>query len=178
MNLVIKKSKDCVSVCCTGAFIIEAMLTVLVSWYVFLSVLQAGSTRLNICAWYNGIGCRSYFVGFRELGFREPVKLRQIGVPTWGLALRRLSKLSWCSIFKTHNRLHPISDSQPDSSLPDYLNLINIRACLMKSGKCEAQIVKADYGCVYLNIWILEYLTDIRRGIWPRIKADYQVIFE
>ncbi len=31
-----------------------------------IRVLQAGSTRLNICAWNNGIGRRSYFVGFRD----------------------------------------------------------------------------------------------------------------
>ena len=31
-----------------------------------IRVLQAGSTRLNIRAWNNGIGRRSYFVGFRE----------------------------------------------------------------------------------------------------------------
>ena len=32
-----------------------------------------------------------------------------------------ISKSSRCSILKTHNRLYLIPDSQPDSSLPDYL---------------------------------------------------------
>ena len=31
-----------------------------------IRVLQAGMIRLNIRAWNNGIGRRSYFVGFRE----------------------------------------------------------------------------------------------------------------
>ena len=48
----------------------------------------------------------------------------------------------------------------------------------MKSGKREAQIVKADYGCVRLNTQILEYLTAMGRGIQPQIKANFQVIFE
>ena len=31
-----------------------------------IRVLKAGLSRLNIRAWNNGIGSRSYFVGFRE----------------------------------------------------------------------------------------------------------------
>ena len=49
----------------------------------------------------------------------------------------------------------------------------HIPTCLMKSGKREARVVKADYGCVNSNTPILEYLTTIQRGIRPRIKADY-----
>ena len=56
--------------------------------------------------------------------------------------------------------------------------LINIRTCLMKSGKHESRIVKADYGCVNSNNWILKYLTAIQHGIQPQIKADFRVIFE
>ena len=41
-------------------------------------------------------------------------------------------------------------------------SLINIRVCLMKSGECQARIVKADYGCVNSNTWmpdqVLSYL--------------------
>ena len=55
--------------------------------------------------------------------------------------------------------------------------MLNICMCLMKSGKREARIVKADYGCVNLNTLILKYLTTIQCGIQPQIKADYQVIF-
>ena len=43
----------------------------------------------------------------------------------------------------------------------------------MKSGRHEAQIVKADYLCVNLNTQILKYLAAIRRGVQLQIKADY-----
>ena len=48
----------------------------------------------------------------------------------------------------------------------------------MKSGKRKAQIVKADYGCVNLNITRDEYRPVIWRSIQARIKADNQVFFE
>ena len=66
-----------------------------------------------------------------------------------------ISKLSQCSILKTHDHLHPIPDSQPDLSLPDY---------------------QIFHTCTHN--YLVEYLTPIQRGIQPRIKADYQVIFE
>ena len=54
----------------------------------------------------------------------------------------------------------------------------DIRMWLMKSIKHKSCIVKADFGCVNSNSWVLEYLTTIWHGIQPPIKSDFQVIFK
>ena len=102
-------------------------------------------------------------------------KLRQIKVPTWfvleAIIQALICKSSWSSILKTPNHLHPIHHFQPDSSLPEYLNIC---ACLMKLGKREARIVKADYGCVNSNTQIPDrYSTCIQ----PWINSDYWGFF-
>ena len=58
-------------------------------------------------------------------------------------------KSSRYSIMRTHNRLHPIPDYQPDSSLLDYL---------------------------IFHTWIHNYLMEYLTAIRPQIKADYRVI--
>ena len=67
-----------------------------------------------------------------------------------------ISKSSWCSILKTHNRLHPIlSPTRVCLFFHMHTQLLNrVSTCLMKSGKRKARIVKADYGCVRSNTWI------------------------
>ena len=76
---------------------------------------------------------------------------------------------SWCV-----HQLHKSNFGKSGSRLEvrQWGNLINIHACLMKLGKHESWIVKADYGCVILNTQIPDrystWNSTSNKGRFPR----------
>ena len=57
-------------------------------------------------------------------------------------------------------------------------NLISIRACIYKSAKVEARIVKAEFLSAVSNITRVELYPLIRLGICTRVIAEYRVFSE
>ena len=77
-----------------------------------------------------------------------------------------ISKSSQCSILKTHNRLHPIPNSQPDSSLPDYLifhTCIHNYLTVLPPFWSNCKLIQANYELFSNN--------DIRSSYLPKFGA-------